>query len=414
MRKKTGKKPGGQPGHKGHTLQQVDNPDYIVTHRLTLCSCGCGEDLSACPVVRYDKRQVFELPPRKLEVTEHKVEVKVCPNSGKEVSASWPENVSAPVQYGPNLLAWLVYLNVHQLLPYERIGQMCADEFGVRVSDATIQNAVIIAEQSLAAFQEAVIQQLQQAAVVHADESGIRVEKKLYWMHVLSTEHLTWYGVHHKRGQEAIYSFDILPHYRGILVHDCWAPYFELACQHALCNGHILRELTFVYEELHQKWADTLSNLLLDMNNAASTHKTKGTDFAQEELLTWEFRYDDILDEGMAANPDTPVQPHKKHKRIKRTKPQNLLARLQTYKLMILAFLYNLLIPFTNNQGEQDIRMIKVKMKISGCFRTRNGAQRFLSIRSYTSTVQKNNRQILPALFAAITGNPFIPTLDSG
>jgi transposase len=233
-------------------------------------------------------------------------------------------------------------------------------------------------------------------------------------MHVVSTEHLTWYSVHQKRGQEAINSFDILPHYRGILIHDCWAPYFDLTCQHALCNGHIVRELTFVYEELHQKWADTLSNLLLDMNSAARNHKTNGTDFTQEKLLTLVCCYEEILDEGITVNPEILIQSHKKQRRKKRTKPQNLLNRLQKYKVMILAFLNNLLIPFTNNQGEQDIRMIKVKMKISGCFRTLNGAKRFLSIRSYTSTVRKNNLQILPVLLAAITGNPFIPTLYSG
>jgi transposase len=415
LRMKTGKKTGGQPGHAGHTLQQVNDPDHIVVHRLTLCSCGCGADISAYPVVRYDKRQVFDLPPKKIEVTEHRAEVKVCPNTGKETCATWPENVSAPVQYGPNFLAWLAYLNVQQLLPCRRIGQMCADEFGLQISDATIQTAVIVVEQSLSAFHSAVIQQLQQAAVVHADESGIRVENKLHWLHVLSTEHLTWYGVHSKRGREAMDAFDILPHYQGTLIHDCWAPYFELPCQHGLCNGHILRELTFIYEELNQPWAYALCNLLLEMNRAASDHKTHGTDFSQEELLLWHDRYKELIEEGLAANPAVPASSHRKKRgRKKQTKAQNLLARLQKHKTWILGFLYNLLIPFTNNQGEQDIRMIKVKLKISGCFRTYTGAQRFVSIRSYVSTVRKNHMQIFPAIVSAIMGKPFIPSLYSG
>jgi transposase len=415
LRKKTGRKPGGQSGHIGHTLQQVDNPDYTVVHKLAMCSCGCNSDISSSPVVGYETRQVFDLPPQKFEVTEHRAEVKVCPNTGKKVCAAWPEDVSAPVQYGPNLLAFLVYLNVQQLLPYQRIGQICADLFGLRVSDATIQAAIIAAKQSLATFQVELIQQIQEAPVVHADESGIRIENKLYWLHVLSTEHLTWYEVHCKRGREAIDSFDILPHYRGTLIHDCWAPYFELQCQHGLCNGHILRELTFVHEELHQPWAKTLCDLLVEMNRVANDHKNQGIDFTQDELLTWHCRYNELIEQGRAANPAIPTpSSRKKRGRKKQTKAQNLLNRLEKYQTWVLAFLDNRLVPFTNNQGEQDIRMIKVKLKISGCFRTITGAQCFVSIRSYISTIRKNSLQILPALSSAIIGKPFIPSPASG
>jgi transposase len=285
-RKKSGKKSGGQPGHKGHTLKPVEKPDHTVVHKITLCPCGCGADLSRRPVIRLERRQVFDLPPQKLDVTEHVVEVKVCPESGNEVQAPWPEGVYAPVQYGVRFLGWLAYLSVQQLIPVERIGQMCEDLFGQGVSDATVQAAAHTTDKSLEPFKGAVVPHILKSSVAHADESGLRVNNKLHWLHVISTKLATWYGVHAKRGREAMASFGILPAYQGTLIHDCLPSYLDLRCKHGLCNGHILRELTFVYEELHQAWAGALHKLLLDMKQAVTEHQDRNMALSPEERLS--------------------------------------------------------------------------------------------------------------------------------
>lgn len=412
-RKKSGKKSGGQPGHKGHTLKPVEKPDHTVVHKITLCPCGCGSDLSHRPVIRLERRQVFDLPPQKLDVTEHVVEVKVCPKSRNEVQAPWPEGVNAPVQYGVRFIGWLAYLSVQQLLPVERIGQMCEDLLGQGVSDATVQAAAHSTDQSLAPFKGAIVEHILQSDVANTDESGLRVNNKLHWLHVISTKLVTWYGVHAKRGLEAIAFFGILSTYQGILIHDCWASYLELCCKHGLCNGHILRELTFVYEELHQSWAGTFHKLLLDMKQTVTEHKDRNTtQLSSAELSLWRRRYRALIRKGRIANPLTVSPPgNKKRGRKKQTKPQNLLDRLEKHENWVLAFLHDFRIPFTNNLAEQDIRMIKVKQKVSGCFRTRSGAERFLSIRSYISTVRKNGLQVFPAIVSALNGSPFIPSV---
>jgi transposase len=384
QRKKSGKKSGGQPGHKGHTLKPVDNPDHTVFHKMTICPCGCGADLSRRKAVRVERRQVFDLPPQELEVTEHVVEFKACPRSGNEVHAPWPEGVDAPVQYGTRFIAWLASLCVQQLLPVERIGQMCEDLFGQGVSDATIQAAVSKTDISITPFKAAAVNHILHSDVAHADESGSRVLSKLHWLHVVCTKLVTWYGIHAKRGREAIGAFGLLLAYKGTLIHDCWASYLELSCGHGLCNGHILRELTFVHEELHQSWAGALHKLLLEMKQVVDAHKDRHKALRPAQLSWFTRRYRALIRKGRRANPQTAPPPGpKKRGREKQTKPQNLLARLEKHEAWVLAFLRDFRIPFTNNLAEQDIRMIKVKQKVSGCFRTMEGAERFLSVRSY-------------------------------
>ena len=417
LRGKTGKKSGGQPGHPGATLKSVEKPDHIEIHPLASCPCGCGGDLSKQPVLGHESRQVFELPPQKLVVTEHRVEVKRCPLSGKLVHSPWPVGVTAPVQYGPDFLAWLTYLNTQQFIPLARIGQMSFDLFGQHVSENTILKAMKTTGQQLDPFTQALTELFSQEAVVNADESGLRVANSLNWLHVLSTPTLTWYGVHQKRGREALDSFAILPNFMGRLVHDCWKTYLDLPCLHALCVAHLLRELIFIHEEYSQAWAKTLADLLLDMNQRREEQKLFASCFPPERLDQWHRQYQGILREGREVNP--PVLPllnaPKKRGRKKQTKAQNLLDRLENHEEWVLAFLHDFQIPFTNNLAEQDVRMIKVKQNVSGSFRTFEGAQLFATIRSYISTVRKHGRSIFQDLKAAITGNPFIPGLpDSG
>lgn len=408
LRQKTGRKPGGQDGHPGHTLKPVENPDHFVLHRLEECTCGCGGSLREQPTLREEKRQVFELPPQRLEVTEHRAEVKRCPRSGKIICAAWPHGVSAPVQYGPRFTAWLVYCRVQQLLPLDRISQLCADLFGHPVSEATIEAALRVTNASLAPFQTEVTHQLRRATVAHADETGLRVAGKLHWLHVVSTEHLTWYGVHPKRGREAIHHFDILPRFTGCLIHDCWKPYFGLDCSHGLCNAHLLRELIFLHEELHQAWARRMFDLILEIRQFVAVEKASAPMPSVAQLEFWHHRYEEILREGRAANQRTSAQTRQRG-RITQTKAQNLLDRLEKQARRVLAFLHSFHVPFSNNQAEQDLRMIRVQQKISGSFRTMQGAQIFANIRSYLSTMRKTGHHILPAITAALSDHPIIP-----
>lgn len=411
LRGKTGKKSGGQPGHPGVTLKPVEKPDHIEMHPLASCPCGCGCDLSKQPVLRHESRQVFELPPQKLVVTEHRVEVKRCPLSGELVHSPWPVGVNAPVQYGSNFLAWLTYLNTQQFIPLARIGQMSFDLFGQHVSEDTILKAMKTTGQQLDPFTQALNELFSQEPVVNADESGLRVANSLNWLHVLSTPTLTWYGVHQKRGREALDAFAILPKFTGRLVHDCWKTYLDLPCLHALCVAHLLRELIFIHEECDQAWAKTLTDLLLDMNREREEQKLFASCFPSERLNQWHRQYQEILRVGREVNPPVPPVPNApiKRGRKKQTKAQNLLDRLENHEDWVLAFLHDFQIPFTNNLAEQDVRMIKVKQNVSGSFRTFEGAQLFAKIRSYISTVRKQGRSIFQDLKAAIAGNPFIP-----
>ena len=408
LRITSGRKSGGQAGHPGHTLQPVKRPDHIVPHRLTHCPCGCGGDLRRQPLLRLERRQAFDLPPLRLDVTEHQAEVKRCPRSGHVVCAPFPADVTAPVQYGPQFFSLLVYWRCQQLIPLERITQMSADLFSHPLSEATVQKASDLVYETLPGFESELVRHLRQATVLHADETGLRVAGKLHWIHNLSTQFLTWYGVHRNRGQAALEHFDILPGFRGRLIHDCWASYFDLDCEHGLCNAHILRELIFVEEQLHQAWAGRMRQLLLSMRQSVADHKRLHTSLTPAELRSWLRRYRAILREGWAANPSNPRAPRQRG-RPKKTKPQNLLARLQNRAHSVLAFLHDARVPFTNNQSEQDLRMMKVQQKISGCFRTLSGARTFARIRGYISTVRKHAEPILHAIANALSGCPFMP-----
>lgn len=408
LRVRSGRTSGGQAGHPGHTLSPVTRPDHIVPHRLTRCPCRCGGDLRQQPVLRLERRQVFDLPPMRLAVTEHQAEVKRCPRSGHVVCAPFPVGVKAPTQYGPHFLSLLVYWRGQQLLPLDRITQMSADLFGHPLSEATVHTACATAAGDLAGFEAELGRHLRQAKVLHTDETGLRVAGSLHWLHNLSTPWLTWYGVHRRRGRVALEHFGILTEFQGRLIHDCWAPYFDLDCTHGLCNAHLLRELTFVEEQLHQPWAGTLRRLLLSMHRSVADHKQLHAPLTLVERRAWRRRYRTLLREGWAANPLCPSVPRRRG-RPKKTKPQNLLDRLQRHADSVLAFLHDFQVPFTNNQSEQDLRMMKVQQKISGCFRTLSGACTFARIRSYISTVRKHGQSVLQALVDAVSGCPFMP-----
>jgi transposase len=411
LRKPGQKANGGQKGHPGHTLHQVAQPDKIQVHEIHTCQT-CQGGLDDVEEERRETRQVFDIPALHIEVTEHQVVVKVCPQCGTVNQAAFPSDVTHPAQYGATVKAQAAYFTNYHHLPLDRTAQLFEDVFGQRVSEAVILGANAEGAIHVMPSNEAVKQQLINAEVGHFDESGLRVEGKGHWLHVASTPELTYYEVHPKRGQEAMDEIGILPEFQGTAVHDHWKSYFTYTqCHHSLCNAHHLRELDFVFEQYHQNWANEMGKLLREINTTVKQTRPTSDHLDAHQLAEFERRYDEILEVGFRANPPPPEdesQPKKRGKR-KQTPPKNLLDRLQGKKPEVLRFMYDFRVPFDNNQGERDIRMMKVKQKVSGTFRTTTGAERFCRIRGYLSTVRKQGLNVLEALKRAFQGNPFIP-----
>jgi transposase len=410
LRVKGERAPGGQAGHKGHSLEFATSPDYIVVHRTMICSCG--HNLEQEPVLRHEKRQVHDLPPSHLEVTEHQAEVKFCSVCSKTVKGEFPADVDAPVQYGPRFRATAIYLSQYQLLPYQRVGEVMEHLFQHKLSEGTLVNANLSLYEQLEPVECEIVEQIAGSAVAHFDETGMRVQGKTQWCHVASTDKLTHYFAHPKRGQEAMNAAGVLPNFQGTAVHDAWAPYFHYDhCHHALCNAHILRELIFVLEQEKQSWAKAMINLLLEAKTAIETEGTLSVD----DSSCFTDRYDRILELGFmedARQNPTMDKPFGKRGKPKQSKPKNLLDRLRDYRLSVLTFLYDSNVPFDNNQAERDVRMIKVKQKISGTFRSEQGARVFCRIRSYISTAKKNACSIIDAIQEALQGSPFMPSIQ--
>lgn len=409
LREKGKRRSGGQAGHEGHTLKMVEQPDHLEHHAVSTCP-HCAADLSEVVADGVERRQVFDVPPTRVEVTEHQAEVKTCPDCGRQVVGHFPPDVTQPVQYGMRLKAQAVYLNIYQLLPLARICELFDDFYGHAPSEALVIEAnVACAEQTQPTLEE-VKRQLIEAAIVHFDESGLRVEGGLNWLHVACTGSLTHDAVHPKRGQLGMTAIGILPEFRGRAVHDHLSSYLHFdTCQHAFCNTHHLRELRFITDQYGQPWAHAMSTLLLDIKAEVSQVSSDRMSLPPERLSHYERRYDDLLAQGFAANPppEDPL-PHKRGRK-KQSPPKNLLDRLYQHKAQTLAFMYDLRVPFDNNLAERDIRMIKVKQKVSGAFRSWDGANTFCAIRSYISTARKHRCNVIAAIHDAFLGQPFLP-----
>lgn len=397
--RKAGQHPtGGQKGHGGHTLKKVAQPDHTEIHRPPAHCDACHLPLNGGKVV--ETRQVFDIPPLHHEVTEHqRVEIRCA--CGNICRGAFPEGVSAPVQYGPRIKAAVVHLTHHHMMPVARTGALMGDLFGLPMSDATVLAASEEAATRLATTVDTIGAALQVAPVAHADETGMRVAGKLHWMHFLATTTLTWIGCHPNRGKKAFDAFGILAGFLGTLIHDGWKPYRELRCPHGLCNAHHLRELTYLFEEMSQAWAKRLIDLLVDVCHEVAA---AGEPLPPERVAHIRSLYAEILAEGEAANPRAPASGARG--RTKQSKPTNLLGRLRNYADDVWRFMTDHGVPFTNNLAEQAVRMPKVKQKISGGFRTQNGAEIFCVIRSYLATLHKQGDNLFHALTMTFQGRP--------
>ena len=413
LRRKTGKKPGGQLGHPGETLHLVAEPDAVVEHRPTGCSrCHTPLAAVAVEVVARERRQVQDLPPIRLHITEHQALHVRCPACQQVTAGAFPPEAPSRAQYGPRLRALAVYLVAQQFVPYARTCELLADLTGAQFSEGTVVTWVRQSAATLQPVEAALKQALRRAPVLHSDETGVRRSGRLAWAHVASTARLTHYAIHAKRGNEATIAIGILPRYTGVSVHDGWKAYqAHTACRHALCNIHHLRELTFVAEQYQQPWATELKDLLLEMRTAVEQARTHGAlQLPASQRHAWVARYAQLLARGHAANPPPPRRPQQRG-RLKQSPVRNLLERLWLGQDQVLAFLNDLTIPFDNNQAERDLRMLKVQQKVSGSFRSEGGAAAFARLRSYLSTLRKQGYGLLAALEAVLAGQPCAPAL---
>jgi len=412
LRQKSERPSGGQTGHPGSTLEWRAEADHIFVHPVGDCQ-ECGTNLSEGDVERFECRQVHDLPPLRLEVSEHQAEVKICPHCHWETRAAFPADVNSVVQYGAGVKGLMVYLLEGQLLPSARVCELMSEVFACELSEGTLYNARDRCFETLAPVELSVKAALQAAEVVHFDETGMRVKGQLFWLHVACTRGLTYYFMHPKRGTAAMDEMDILPHFQGISVHDGFSSYAQYDCEHSACNAHHLRDLIFILERYQQPWAQEMMDLLREGKHQVEEAIISAPTLTPQVLTELEARYQAILKQGLEINPPPPPpETTKKKGRKAQTPAKNLLDRLQSQRQQVLRFLYDFRVPFDNNQAERDIRMVKLKQKISGGFRSQAGAQQFSRIRGYLSTMRKQGQKLLNVLRQVFLGQPVLPSLQ--
>ncbi len=403
-RRAAGRKQGKQPGAPGKHLAQVTDPDQVVSHTPASCT-SCGAGLDDAEVVDTERRQVFDLPKIHLMVTEHIAERRRC-RCGCTTKASFPKTATAPACYGPDIRALATYLAVHQHLPMDRMAQLFADVLGAPVSVGALAQMVTEAAEATTPFTDATRLLLHEADVVHFDETGGRVTGRLHWVHSASTGLLTLIDCHQKRGRAAMDDLGVIGAMTGVAVHDGWRPYRHYDVDHALCNAHHLRELIAVGVGWDQGWANDLASLLVEAKRDVEAAKAGGADHLDTAVLhSIRVRYGRLVAKGFAANPAPEVGKRSGYEK----KAFNLLVRLDGQRADVLRFTINFRVPFDNNQAERDIRMVKLQQKISGSWRTLEGAKNFCAIRSYVSTLRKQDHDVLAGLRRLFDGQAWLP-----
>jgi transposase len=412
LRKKSGKKPGGQEGHPGKTLLFSPCPDEVLVHAVERCE-QCQADLRQVPASIVERRQVVDVAPARLLVREHHSEQKQCPQCQQITVASFPAEVRAPVQYGPTIAAMAVYLVQQHLLPLARACEVLEDLLAVSMSEGTLCDLIARCARNLADVEQQTKEALIASSVIHQDETGLYVQGQRQWMHVTCTPTLTHYAVHASRGRAALDAIGILPRFQGTSVHDGWRSYFLYACAHALCLVHLVRELTFLAEEQGLEWAADLKALLLEMKEAADQAREHGLATLHPlEVQDWQAQFVALVAHAEATTPTAQAPPGQKG-RAKQSAARNLLDRLIDDQEAVLAFLHRLVVPFDNNLAERDVRMVKVQQKVSGSFRSQAGAAAFCRIRGYLSTLRKQGGDLLASLEATLCGHPILPSFQT-
>jgi len=416
LREKSGRKSGGQKGHKGTTLSLTDAPDYIVEVKQQE-DCECGGTLIALED-NLIIRQVTDIQMPKKVVIEYRARDGVCERCGKVHKASFPEGVNGTTNYGQEVQATVTYLTQYQLLPLKRTAEVMKDLFGLDISQGTIEKASQEAYESLENAEGLIKDEITESDVAGFDETGMRVNGSQYWLHSAVTSTATLYTIHKKRGKEGMDAQGILPFFRGTAIHDHWKAYYHYLCAHGECNAHHLRHLKYLYEVLGQEWAGEMACLLLRSKRHVDLCKLFGSnELPIDDISEYERLYHTILrkaalflgmadpyvpseDKEIAANTDDVPK-----KRKKKTEPERMVTRLAVYEQETLLFMYDFSVPFDNNAAEQSIRMPKLRQKISGCFRTTNGAKVFARIRSFISTTKKKGKNIYDGIKAALQGD---------
>jgi transposase len=392
------RKPGGQKGHNGSTLEPVEDPDEITELKIDRRSLPKGSQYHE---VGHESRQVIDVDISRF-VTEYRAQI-LEDDQGNRFVAAFPEGVDRAVQYGLHLKANAVYMSQYQLIPYERIRDHFQDQLHIPLSTGSVFNFNQEAYDRLDDFEQWAKSQLAQSELMHADETGINIGAKRHWLHCASNASMTLFYPHAKRGIDAMDEMDILPLFKGVLCHDHWKPYYRYDCIHALCNAHHLRELERAWEQDHQQWAKAMQTLLIEMAKAT---EDAGGQLPRDEAEGWRQRYRRLLERAETECPPPDESQRKgKRGRLKRSKARNLLERLRDFEED--RFMEVEAVPFTNNQGENDLRMTKVQQKISGCFRSMEGAKIFCRVRSYLSTCRKQGMTATQALSLLFQGkNP--------
>lgn len=408
-REQTGRKPGGQKGHKGTTLRMSDNPDFIISSKPDGCGCGYIFDGSE-NVLNTKTRQVIDIPKPVVKVTEFQSSSCKCPECGQVHSGQFPDGVNAPVQYGNNLRAAAVYFMNYQLLPFKRTADLFANLFAAPISEGTLRNIQASFAEKVNAPVESIKQQIIKSTTVHFDETGFYAEGERNWLHVASTDKFTHYFHHETRGTTAMNNAGILPQFKGNAIHDFWKPYYCYPeCNHGLCNAHHLRDLQGVADSYNYEWPLEMKAFLKRIKTVVDTAKDNGKNkLSPSEIKKIDCEHRELIDKSYKEMPPPP----KKIKGVKgsgiKGKAWNLLQRLDLRQNEVLGFVYNFSIPFDNNQAERDIRMMKVKQKISGTFRNGEMAQFFCIIRSYISTAAKHGLSVFDTIADAFNETFFL------
>ncbi|WP_407538855.1 IS66 family transposase (plasmid) [Deinococcus radiomollis] len=399
---KTGRFPGGQPGHIGKTLEMSAQPDTVIVFPVS-GQCACGHSWVDVPIQDVLARQVHDLPETRLHVTEYQVEVKICPHCAQRQQAAFPAAVPGQVQYGPHVHALTTFLNVVHFIPLARTAEIVATLYGSAPSDGTILLNLNVAAERLKDFEAQVKVALLAEPVLYADETGSKVNGKLQWLHILTCASYTLYGHHRSRGYDALVAMGVLPDYRGTLMHDAWRTYLALPMDHALCNAHLLRELRGLHEFFGQEWAGELRRGI-----QLVYHQRKTKTLTGDGIVAFKAHFDTLVTAGLETNPATERTAGQRG-RVKQSRARNVALRCQRYKREMLRFLDDDRMPFDNNLAEQGIRMMCGKRKASGGFRSALGGEVFCRIRSYVATLHKQGMNVWDGLVSVFAGDVLLP-----